>query len=224
MSKLKHFLSLPKTLLFNLAVFPFRIAIKLPVLIAYNVKLANLNKGCIEIKGEVSRYMIRINMYDGSGGVNSSLKKSGYFDVKGKIIFNGKANFATGVSIRVDDQGELIFGDNFNCNMNCFLSCSNKVTLGNDVLLGWSINIRDSDGHNVFDLDDRNVETNISKPVSIGNHVWVASNVDILKGVNIPDDCVVGYRSCVTKNFEEKNCIIAGYPAKVVKRNINWSV
>ena len=29
--------------------------------------------------------------------------------------------------------------------------------------------------------------------------------------------------SIVTKSFNEENCVIAGNPAKIVKRNIEWS-
>ncbi|MBW9145268.1 acyltransferase [Clostridium sp. CM027] len=167
--------------------------------------------------------MIRININNGSNGVNSSSKKIGYFDVqkKGRIIFNGKADFSSGVSIRVD-SGDLTFGNNFFCNKTCFFSCSKNITIGNDVLLGWGVNIRDSDGHTIFNLNDSNIDENTSKPVVIGDHVWLAAKVDILKGIEIPDDCIVGYNSCVTRKFIDKNCIISGYPAKVIKKDVNW--
>lgn len=42
-------ISLPKTLIFNLVVFPFNIAIKLPVLISVNVNIQGIYKGCLEI-------------------------------------------------------------------------------------------------------------------------------------------------------------------------------
>lgn len=57
---------------------------------------------------------------------------------------------------------------------------------------------------------------------TIGEHVWIASYVDVLKGVNIPDGSVIAYRSCVTKAFNEKGSLIAGYPAKVIRDNIEW--
>ncbi|UZW14978.1 acyltransferase [Clostridium pasteurianum] len=223
MKIIKYLISIPKTILFNFRIFPFKVAIKLPVLIAYNVKVANISKNCILINSKISRFMIKINTNSGSEGVNISYKKTGYFDIRkeGKIIFNGNANFSNGISIRVD-SGNLIFGNNFSCNKNCFFSCSKGITFGNNVLLGWNINIRDADGHNIFDLNDLNIGKSSCKSVSIGNHVWIASNVNILKGVEIADNCVVGYNSCVTKRFMDKNCIIAGYPAKIVKNNINW--
>lgn len=223
MKLLKYILSIPKTLWFNFAVFSIKTAIKLPVLIAYNVKISNVHKNCIVINSEIKRFMIKININEGSEGVNSSYLNNGYFFVgdKGRIVFNGKANFCSGVSIRLDD-GEMVFGNDFSCNRNCFFACSEKIVFGNNVLLGWSVNVRDSDGHLVYDLNEKKSEKKTVESVNIGNHVWVAAKVDILKGVEIPNDCVVGYNSCVTKKFTDSNCIIAGYPAIVVKENINW--
>ena len=42
------------------------------------------------------------------------------------------------------------------------------------------------------------------------------------KGVNIANNSVIGASAVVTKGFEESNVIIAGNPAKVIKRGINW--
>lgn len=225
MKKMRYLISIPKTIFFNFTVFPFKIAIKLPVLVGYNVKLANIHRDCIQITSKITRFMIKINAEDGSDGVNYGLKKSGYFDVKeeGKVTFNGKANFSSGVSMRVD-SGKLYFGSNFVCNKNCFFSCSKKIAIGDNVLMGWNVKIRDSDGHRVYDINKKDINQNEDRPVLIGNHVWVGANVDILKGVEIPDDCIVGYNSCVTKKFKESNCILVGYPAKVVKTNVNWII
>nr|HQE12748.1 hypothetical protein [Flavipsychrobacter sp.] len=56
----------------------------------------------------------------------------------------------------------------------------------------------------------------------IGNHIWIASHVSILKGVHIADNTVVATRAVVTKSFIEKNILIGGMPAKKLKENINW--
>lgn len=40
--------------------------------------------------------------------------------------------------------------------------------------------------------------------------------------VSIGDNSIVGWGSIVTRRFDEPNVILAGIPAKVVKRGINW--
>lgn len=47
-------------------------------------------------------------------------------------------------------------------------------------------------------------------------------DVKIGKNTKIPDDSIVGWGSIVTKVFHEPNIILAGIPAKIVKRGINW--
>lgn len=61
---------------------------------------------------------------------------------------------------------------------------------------------------------------NFAQFVEIGRHVWIGKDVKIGKNVRIPDDCIIGWNSLVTKPFEQTNCIIAGSPAKIIKQNI----
>lgn len=221
MSKVIKLLSIPKTLWFNFKVFPFKTALKLPVLISYDTRIKNITKNSIVIKGDITPFMIKYNINKGSEGVISEGLTKGYLNIReGSLVFHGKANFSRGISIRVD-KGILSLGKNLNFNRGCFISTSKGVKIGDNVLVGWNTSIRDSDGHLVFDLDSKS-HFNLDKEVCIGDNVWIAANVDILKGVNIPNNCVIGYRSCVTREFQHENSLIAGYPAKVIKENIYW--
>lgn len=53
----------------------------------------------------------------------------------------------------------------------------------------------------------------------IGNCCVIGINAVIKQGVNIGDNCVVGYGSVVTKDVPN-NCIVAGNPARIIKENI----
>ena len=48
-------------------------------------------------------------------------------------------------------------------------------------------------------------------------------NAVILKNSIIPDNSVIGAYSVVAKKFDEENVVIAGNPARICKRNINWT-
>jgi acetyltransferase-like isoleucine patch superfamily enzyme len=54
-------------------------------------------------------------------------------------------------------------------------------------------------------------------PIIIGNNVWIGSNSTILPGVVIGDNSIIGAGSVVTKNVPS-NVIVAGVPAKVIKK------
>lgn len=96
-----------------------------------------------------------------------------------------------------------------------------KCTIGSQALFSWGIKIRTSDGHSIVDLKT-NRATNLPQDVVIGSRVWVGEDVAFLKGTKIDDDCIVGSMSVVTKSFNKKNCIIAGFPARIVKENVKW--
>tara|TARA_R110002074_G_scaffold46929_1_gene120699 strand:+ start:158 stop:760 length:603 start_codon:yes stop_codon:yes gene_type:complete len=97
-----------------------------------------------------------------------------------------------------------------------------KVIIGNDCLFAHDIEMRTGDSHFIY---EKGTHDRINNPsdIIIGNHVWVCAYSKIMKGVNIKDDCVIGSSSLVNKSFEESNVIIAGTPAKIIKRNIEWS-
>ena len=63
---------------------------------------------------------------------------------------------------------------------------------------------------------------NPAKDIIIDSHCWVGLNCIILKGSYIHSKCIVGAGSVCNKNYFETNCIIAGNPAKVAKKDINW--
>ncbi|WAC20445.1 DapH/DapD/GlmU-related protein [Luteolibacter sp. SL250] len=56
----------------------------------------------------------------------------------------------------------------------------------------------------------------ITKPVTIGDNVWITSNVTILPGITIGDNSIIGAGSVVTKDIPP-NCFAAGNPCKVIR-------
>ena len=96
-----------------------------------------------------------------------------------------------------------------------------KLVIGKRAQLGRELTIRTSDGHSIFNAGEK-LPYNEPQDVIIGDDVWIAQRVTLIKGAQIPSNCVVGACSLVNKKFEEEGCIIAGNPAKVIKRNIRW--
>ena len=97
---------------------------------------------------------------------------------------------------------------------------SNSIVIGRECMFAENVEIWSSDTHPIFTKDSETI-INPSKPVSIGNHVWLGKYVIVLKGVTIDDDAVVGMRSLVTRNIEG-NSLNVGIPTMQIRRNINW--
>ncbi|WP_051216944.1 hypothetical protein [Butyrivibrio fibrisolvens] len=228
----KYVLSIPKIIYLNYRVFPIEIAWRLPVFCHYHTKLESIFKGCFKIETDkITPGMIKLGCGMGSKGVFNGAYPSesggGYLDIHSgsEVIFKGNATFAGGFSLRLDNGGKTIFGNDFACNSYCFIASNKKISFGDECTLGWHVKIRDVDGHDIFYLDDPTKMINTDKEVAIGSHVWIASYVDILKGTCIPDDVVVAYGSKLTgQKFTERNCIIGGNPVRILKTNINWKI
>ncbi len=56
------------------------------------------------------------------------------------------------------------------------------------------------------------------KDVKIGDNCWIGMNSVVLPGVTLGERTIVGAGSIVTKSFPEGNCVIAGNPAKEIRK------
>ncbi|MBA4290987.1 MAG: transferase [Pseudomonas sp.] len=96
-----------------------------------------------------------------------------------------------------------------------------SIDIGNDCMLSTDILIRTGDKHSIIDVAS-NQRINPSRDVRIADRVWIGRGVQILKGAVLQPESVVGACSLVAKAFDEGNCVVAGVPAKIVKRGICW--
>lgn len=210
---------------FDLHFLPLKEAIKIPVYVSHNTKIKGIiEKDSIKIKGPVRSRMISLGISDATFGLQGDKHSYLMMSPGSKIIFNGSCVFSKGFSLRMFNDAILEVGNNVYFNAYSNISVHTKIHLGDDLLGGWNISIRDSDGHRISDKAFPDVRTNIDSEVYIGNHVWLSSYTDILKGTYISNDSVTAYRACVGKRFEEENILLGGLPAKIIKRDINWHI
>jgi len=142
----------------------------------------------------------------------------GYFKMEegAKLVVNGNFSIFTGGRVLLYKNATLELGDGY-INHNVFLVCRDKVTIGKGVAISNNVVIRDNDAHRI--IDDQHVST---KPVEIGDHVWIGTNVTILKGVKIGNGAVIAANSLVNKDVPAK-ALAGGVPAKILKENIDWA-
>jgi acetyltransferase-like isoleucine patch superfamily enzyme len=120
-----------------------------------------------------------------------------------------------GASIYVAPNAVLeLKGEKGFMNTNSTLNCFCHVEIGDDCGIGDNVTIADSDHHSI----DGN---NPTAPIVIGNHVWIASNAMICKGVTIGDGAVVA-AGAVVRNDVPPHCLVGGVPAKVIREGIEW--
>lgn len=88
------------------------------------------------------------------------------------------------------------------------------IEIGDDVLIGTSVQIYDSDFHTIDPA--RRSDIPQSMPVKIGNNVFIGASVTILKGVEIGDNSVIASNAVVVANIPADS-VAAGNPAKVIR-------
>lgn len=94
-----------------------------------------------------------------------------------------------------------------------FQSSDEKIILGKGSYIGPNVGLI-TKNHNLKDLNKHDK----SKSIIIGEKCWIGMNSVILPGVILGDNTIVGAGSIVTKSFLDGNCVIAGNPAKIIKK------
>lgn len=109
----------------------------------------------------------------------------------------------------------ISIGNNFYANYDCIMLDGNKIEIGDNVLFGPRAGIYTSN-HAIDPLERQNGGC-FSKPVKIGNNVWMGGDVKVLQGVSIGDNTVIGAGSVVTRDIPA-NVVAAGNPCKVLRK------
>lgn len=139
------------------------------------------------------------------------------------FVINYNTN-AGAVNICAKDSGnEILIGDYAHIRGEAELVCmeGSRLIIGKNFGMSSETIIRTGDGHRIFDLTS-GIRTNTAEDIIIGNDCWVARRAVILKGVSLNDFTILGTGALVTKSFSEKNIILGGNPAKIIKRNVTW--
>ena len=95
-----------------------------------------------------------------------------------------------------------------------------SISVGKDCMFAGGVQIRADDAHPIFDITTGK-RVNRSKPVRIGDHVWLCEGAVILNGSEIGSGSIIGTRSIV-KGKITNNCVAAGAPARVTRKNVAW--
>lgn len=124
--------------------------------------------------------------------------------IKATLKCYQQGQFKLGKNIEISDYCDFLsfdkaiveIGDHTYFNKFCMISSHLGVKIGRNCLFGPGVKIFDNDHQ--FSRDEGVSCSLSSKPICIGNHCWIASDVIILKGSKIGDNCVIG-AGCVIK-------------------------
>lgn len=167
-------------------------------------------------------------------GTNNTVVIGEFARLNGASIYiNGSFNHITigdwsylgGTDLFIeDDGGSIVIGPRTKFLGETHLAVieGTSINIGEDCLFSSDIQMRTGDSHSVLDMEGRRI--NASEDIVLGDHVWVGTKAFLNKGASVASHSIIGACAVVTKAFEEPHCAIAGVPAKVVKRDVDWSI
>ncbi|CAL8096037.1 unnamed protein product [Orchesella dallaii] len=120
--------------------------------------------------------------------------------------------------LRVDYGENIIIGDNFQANFNCVILDCARIEIGDNCLFAPNVQLYAATHH--VDALSRQANDDyyeLAYPIKIGDNCWIGGMSVVLPGVTIGNNVVVGAGSVVTKDVPD-DCVVAGNPAKVIRR------
>lgn len=162
----------------------------------------------------------KINIKSGSLIFNSDYSKPNPFMGVLKMYNNSTINVENSFVIYspchivVNTNAKLNLGNGY-INRNAKIRCLDEITIGHNVAISENFTVWDTDAHSFTGK-----ESEMTKPVKIGNNVWIGMNVTVLKGVTIGDGAVIAAGAVVTSDVPAR-ALAGGVPAKIIKENID---
>lgn len=126
-------------------------------------------------------------------------------------------------NIKFDYGINTYVGKNFYANFGLTVLDSSPVRIGDNVFIGPNVSIVTAT--HAFLPRERNIKTRedghkydleYSKPITIGNDVWLCTGVIVNPGVTIGNNVIIGSGSVVTKDIPS-GVIAAGVPCRVIR-------
>ncbi|MCP8967731.1 sugar O-acetyltransferase [Ectobacillus ponti] len=115
---------------------------------------------------------------------------------------------------RCDYGYNIHVGENFYANFDCTILDGGKVTIGKNCMMAPGVHIY-TNTHPV-QAHERITEIEYTKPVTIGDNVWIGGRAVINPGVTIGENAVIASGAVVVKDVPA-NVVVGGNPARVIK-------
>jgi acetyltransferase-like isoleucine patch superfamily enzyme len=212
-------LNLVKTIYFNFRVFPWSVALKLPVYFFGPVRFASL-KGNVKLEMDVvKRGMIQFGCDEEN---IISTKEPTRLSIDGELFFRGSSKFAYAIQLLVWDNGRIIIGDKSWMGSFTKLVAFRSIEIGNNFLASWECQIFDTDFHFIENINTGTIG-DPNGTVALRDNVWLGSRVTILKNTLIPNYCIIATGSICNKDYSDScppGSVIGGIPAKFIKEGV----
>lgn len=147
----------------------------------------------------------------------SKLETRLFLDKGAVLQYKDNTTIGYGSDIEVFTNAILSFGGGGATNIGATIICGERIDIGKNTMLGRHITIRDNNGSHYM---NRQGYKN-SRPVIIGDKVWLTEQCTVMPGVKIGDGAIVGALSLVIRNIPAYS-MASGHPAEIIDEDILW--
>jgi acetyltransferase-like isoleucine patch superfamily enzyme len=135
------------------------------------------------------------------------------------LIVNGQGRItiSRGARILILRGACLEIGGETTIHYNAAVTCYEHITIAPACAISWNVNILDG---NLHELIVDGVPHPRARPVTLGSLAWIGCGATIV-GATIGAGAVVGAGSVVVSDVPEK-AVVAGNPAKVIRKDVAW--
>lgn len=220
---LRHFfwdINWVKTFWFNFKALPIKYAVRIPFVIAYNVKIKNIGK--IHLSGKITPGIISIGVIKIENMETN--KDTTIFSNYGTMCAMGRMKIHPGAKIVIYKNALLNVGERVSIGSKTKVVCSKSIDIGDDFRMSWDGQLFDTDFHFLSKTTTGKNYRRV-KAVKIGNNVFIGNRCTIGKGTIIPNGCVISCNSNVCGDFtlDGENLLLKGNPATVVNKGFTMS-
>ena len=138
-------------------------------------------------------------------------------DKNATLQLDGVVNIGYGADIEIFPNAKLTIGNGVSSNIGATIICQDSIEIGKNTMLGRHITMRDNNGSHYM---NRQGYKN-TRPIIIGDKVWLTESCTIMPGVKIGDGAIVGALSLVIRNVPAYT-LVSGHPAEIVDEEILW--
>ena len=146
----------------------------------------------------------------------------------------GENNMIRNKKILIRFGGHLKIGDYTNINEGTEIRVDELVEIGSYNQISYECMIWDTNTHNIYPHKKRRkltqeefpnfgyeFERPKTKPVIIGDDCWVSREVALLKGTQIGNKCIVGFRTVLmSQSFMDNSTIVNSHETRIFKNNV----
>ena len=133
------------------------------------------------------------------------------------LATEGPVKLFYGADVEVFRGAKLVLKGGIAANTGFTVVCGDSIEIGKDVQIGRGVTIRDNHGGHYLNR----AGFKDTRPVVIGDKVWLCEGCTIMPGVKIGEGAIVGAHAFVTTNVPA-HAMVSGNPAVVVDEDILW--